>query len=150
MIDIYTEKRDSKDWILQNDLYFNLNTSNEEMSQKEIDLIQQVDNAKLTPDKHIETKYGLGTIRNLSSGCKTLLNIVKHPNKVVCVEECGPNVLKIIFAMNNIRIYMSRPTLTEIPDDAEIRFNDSEVVTGSRGYNVWWSKEYERREAHDL
>ena len=150
MIDIYTEKRDSKDWILQNDLYFNLNTSNEEMSQKEIDLIQQVDNAKLTPDKHIETKYGLGTIRNLSSGCKTLLNIVKHPDKVVCVEECGPNVLKIIFAMNNIRIYMSRPTLTEIPDDAEIRFNDSEVVTGSRGYNVWWSKEYQRREAHDL
>lgn len=150
MIDIYTEKRDSKDWILQNDLYFNLNTSNEEMSQKEIDLIQQVDNAKLTPDKHIETKYGLGTIRNLSSGCKTLLNIVKHPDKVVCVEECGPNVLKIIFAMNNIRIYMSRPTLTKIPDDAEIRFNDSEVVTGSRGYNVWWSKEYERREAHDL
>lgn len=150
MIDIYTEKRDSKDWILQNDLYFNLNTSNEEMPQKEIDLIQQVDNAKLTPDKHIETKYGLGTIRNLSSGCKTLLNIVKHPDKVVCVEECGPNVLKIIFAMNNIRIYMSRPTLTEIPDDAEIRFNDSEVVTGSRGYNVWWSKEYERREAHDL
>ena len=31
MIDIYTEKRDSNDWILQNDLYFNLNTGNEEM-----------------------------------------------------------------------------------------------------------------------
>ena len=30
MIDIYTEKKDSKDWIIQNDLYFNLNTSNEE------------------------------------------------------------------------------------------------------------------------
>ena len=42
------------------------------MSQREIDLIQQIDKAKLTPDKHIETKYGLGTIRNLSSGCKTL------------------------------------------------------------------------------
>ena len=35
MIDIYTEKRESKDWILQNDLYFNLNTGNEEMSQYE-------------------------------------------------------------------------------------------------------------------
>ena len=57
MIDIYTEKRESKDWILQNDLYFNLNTGNEEMSQYEINLIQQVDEAKLTPDKHIETKY---------------------------------------------------------------------------------------------
>ena len=143
MIDIYTEKKDSKDWILQNDLYFNLNTSNEEMSQNEINLIQQVDEAKLTPDKHIETKYGLGTIRNLSSGCKTLLNIVKHTDKVVNVEECGPNALRIIFTMDNIKIYMSRPTLFD-------RFNESDIVTGGRGYNAWWGKEYERREADDL
>ena len=149
-IDIYTNKFESKDWILQNDLYFNLNTGNEEMSQKEIDLIWQIDEAKLTPDKHIETKYGLGTIRNLSSGCKTLINIVKHPDKVVNVEECGPNVLKIIFAMENIKIYMSRPTLFDIPDNAKIRFNNSDIVTGGRGYNAWWSKEYERREADDL
>lgn len=150
MIDIYTEKSDSKDWIIKNDLFFNLNTSNEEMSDNEVALIKQIDDAKLTPDKHIETKYGLGTIRNLSSGCKTLLNIVKHPEKVVCVEECGPNVLKVIFAMDNIKIYMSRPSLADIPDDATIRFNDTDVVTGSDGYNAWWSKEYERREANDL
>lgn len=150
MIDIYTEKIDSKDWIIKNDLFFNLNTSNEEMSDNEVALIKQVDDAKLTPDKHIETKYGLGTIRNLSSGCKTLLNIVKHPEKVVCVEECGPNVLKVIFAMDNIKIYMSRPSLADIPDDTIIRFNDTDVVTGSAGYNAWWSKEYERREANDL
>ena len=98
----------------------------------------------------IETKYGLGTIRNLSSGCKTLLNIVKHPDKVVNVEECGPNVLKIIFTMDNIKIYMSRPSLFDIPDDVQIRFNDSDIVTGGRGYNAWWGKEYERREADDL
>ena len=104
MINVYTEKKNLKDWIFQNDLYFNLNTGNEEMSQKEIDLIQQVDEAKLTPDKHIETKYGLGTIRNLSSGCKTLLNIVKHPDKVVNVEECGPNVLRILFTLSLIHI----------------------------------------------
>lgn len=150
MIDIYTEKKDSKDWIIQNDLYFNLNTSNEEMTQNEINLIQQVDKARLTRDKHIETKYGLGTIRNLSSGCKTLLNIVKHPDKVVCVEECGPNVLNIIFAMDNIKIYMSRPSFVDIPNGVKIRFNNSDVVTGSAGYNSWWGKEYERREADGL
>ena len=69
-------------------------------------------------------KYGLGTIRNLSSGCKTFLNIVKHPDNVVNVEECGPNVLRIIFTM-------------DIPDDAKIRFNDSDIVIGGRGYNAW-------------
>ena len=78
------------------------------MTEKDRKLIQQADDAVLTPDKHIETKYGIGTIRNLSSGCKTLLNIVKHPDKVVCVEECGPNVLKLIFQMDNIKIYMSQ------------------------------------------
>ena len=57
MIDIYTEKIDSKDWIIKNDLFFNLNTSNEEMSDNEVALIKQIDDAKLTPDKHIETKY---------------------------------------------------------------------------------------------
>ena len=105
MIDIYTEKKNSKNWILKNDLYFNLNTANEEMSEKEVKLIQQVDEARLTTDKHIETKYGLGTIRNLSSGCKTLLNIIKHPDKVVCVEECGPNVLKFIFWYKYFRYF---------------------------------------------
>ncbi|RGF20756.1 DUF4869 domain-containing protein [Firmicutes bacterium OM04-13BH] len=150
MIDIYTEKKNSKDWILKNDLYFNLSTSNEEMSKEEIELIREVDDAILTPDKHIETKYGLGTIRNLSSGCKTLLNIVKHPEKVVCVEECGPNVLKKIFEMDNIKVYMSRPSFMEIPKNVRLRFNDKEVVVGSAGYHAWWSKEYERREGHDL
>lgn len=150
MIDIYTEKKNSKDWILKNDLYFNLSTSNEEMSKEEIELIREVDDAILTPDKHIETKYGLGTIRNLSSGCKTLLNIVKHPEKVVCVEECGPNVLKKIFEMDNIKIYMSRPSFMEIPKNVRLRFNDKEVVVGSAGYHAWWSKEYEGREGHDL
>ena len=59
MIDIYTERKDSKDWIFYNDLYFNLNTGNEDMSQKEIDLIQQVDEAKLTPDRHISVLFHL-------------------------------------------------------------------------------------------
>ena len=36
MIDIYTERKDSKNWIFYNDLYFNLNTGNEEMTQKDV------------------------------------------------------------------------------------------------------------------
>lgn len=52
--------------------------------------------------------------------------------------------------MDNIKIYMSRLTLVDIPNDVQIRFNNSDVVTRGRGYNAWWSKEYERREACDL
>lgn len=150
MIDIYTKKKVSDDWVLQNDLFFNLNTANEEMTEQDVSLIQWVDGAKLTTDKRIETIYGIGTIRNLSSGCKTLLNIMKHPEKVISVEECGPNVLKLIFEMDQVKIYMSRPSLAEIPADARIRFDGKEVVVGNRGYQMWWSNEYERRQADDL
>ncbi|MCD8118017.1 MAG: hypothetical protein LUE29_00755 [Lachnospiraceae bacterium] len=113
------------------------------MSENEVALIRQVDDAKLTADKHIETKYGLGTIRNLSSGCKTLLNIIKHPEKVVCVEECGPNVLEIIFSMDNIKIYMSRPTLVEISEDVkplvgEFTQNEQWSVNGALMGACWY------------
>lgn len=33
--DRYIQKKDSKDWIIQNDLFFNLHTGNEEMSEKD-------------------------------------------------------------------------------------------------------------------
>lgn len=58
MIDIYTERQNSPDWIIFNDMYFNLNTGNEEISEYEAEIIRQVDKAKLTADKHIEVRYG--------------------------------------------------------------------------------------------
>ena len=64
------------------------------------------------------------------------------------MEECGPNVLEMIFQMDNIKIYMSRPSFVEIP--AEICFNDKEIVTENTGYQAWWSREYERRAQNDL
>jgi membrane protease subunit (stomatin/prohibitin family) len=55
-----------------------------------------------------------------------------------------------VFTMDDIKIYMSRPSLFAIPNDVKIRFNDTDVVTGGTGYQRWWSREYERREALDL
>ena len=77
------------------------------------------------------------------------MNIVKHPEKVVSVEECGSDVLKIIFSLDNIKIYMSRPSLVEISETTQMRFDDGEVVTGRSGYGWWWTKEYARREAEE-
>ena len=45
---------------------------------------------------------------------------------------------------------MYKRQLFDIADDVKIRFNDSDIAIGEMGYNAWWSKEYERREADDL
>ncbi len=150
MVYIYTEKGDSDGWILQNDAFFNLYTSNEVFSEEDAEIIWQIDHAKITEDKHIETKYGLGTVRNLSTGCKTLLNVRRNPKKVVNADECGRNVLERLFQMDAIHIYMSRPERIGIDSSKEICFNDTDIVVGRKGYEHWWNKEYERRALNDL
>ena len=150
MIYLYTNKQNSENWILHNDWFFNLYTANQDFSEEDAELIWQIDQARLVADKHIETKYGLGTVRNLSTGCKTILNVRKNPEKVVNADECGKNVLEQLFAMDSVRLYMSRPERMKIAEDKEICFNNKEIIIGRRGYEHWWSKEYERRELDDL
>lgn len=150
MIYLYTQKKETDGWILKNDLFFNLYTSNQPLTEEDKQIIRMIDHAEVTRDNHIETKYGLGTIRNLSSGCKTCLNIRKNPDRVVSAEECGRNVLEQLFAMDGIRIYMSRPERFFIEDSVEICFDEKEIVTGKAGYEKWWSQEYERRAGDDL
>lgn len=150
MIYLYTHKNEVDGWIMKNDLFFNLHTSNQVLTKEDKEAIRIIDSAEVTEDNHIETKYGLGTIRNLSSGCKTYLNIIKNPDKIVSAEECGGNVLEMLFALDGVHIYMSRPERFLIDDSVEICFNDQDVVTGRSGYEQWWSKEYERRAENDL
>ena len=150
MIHLDTIKKDCENWILRNDWYFNLYTSNLEFTDEDRAVILKIDHAKLIENKQIETKYGIGTVRNLSSGCKTLLNVLKNPGKVVNADECGKNVLDILFSMDGILLYMTRPERIEISDNMEICINDTDVVSGRSGYEYWWSEEYKRRELSDL
>lgn len=57
---------------MKNDLYFNLHTANQLFTEQDKEAIFPIDKAKVTRDNHIETKYGIGTVRNLSTG-KTYL-----------------------------------------------------------------------------
>lgn len=150
MIYLYTEKNSEKNYILYNDLYFNLHTSNLTMGQREKDAIWEIDHARLTEDNHIETKYGIGVLRNLSSGCKTYLNVIFNPDKIISAMECGANVLDKLFAMDNIHLFMSYPERFKISENTQICFNESEIVVGRHGYEKWWTVEYERRNAVEI
>ena len=49
-------------------------------------------------------------------------------------------------SMVNLGIYEGDLAVVKKTTD----INDKDIVTGNSGYNAWWSKEYERREADDL
>lgn len=121
MVYLYTEKQESDNWILKNDLHFNLYTSNLPFTEEDKQVIFQIDRAKMTKDNHIKTKYGIGIVRNLSSGCKTYLNVVKNPDKVVSVKECGGNVLTLLFRLDGIHIFMDYPERFEINENFRLK-----------------------------
>lgn len=78
-------------------------------------IIKSIDNAKIISlDKGlIDTPFGITNVDNLSTGCKTALNVAYlnlHPEidvDTVSLVECGKNAIDCIFKMDsNIKFYM--------------------------------------------
>lgn len=144
MLTVYTEAT-QKDVIFHNDAFFNLHVNVQMITSEVLKYVWKIDQAKLTPTGKITTKYGIGTLHDLSTGCKTLINILCFPEHIFSVNECGGNVLSEIFLLNDREIYMSRPYTFAIPDDKQICMNNHDIVNGSSEWGAWWSAEYERR-----
>lgn len=149
IIRIYTQKDlvSPEFLVLSNDAYFNIKTINDTLTNTDVVAMSRIDNAILIDDAHIQTPYGIGLLHNLSSGCKTILNILHNPQKIFSIDECGPNILDFIFSLRglDIKIFSSYVNEFNIPDDVEIIFNNKDIVTGYKGYKRWWTAEYEKR-----
>ena len=120
-IRIYTNKNlvpKEKIFVQSNDLYFNnrdisftddISEIDNDTSYKEASLssiekyfMKKIDNAVLLREDgdRIETPFGDAYLTDLSTGCKTVLNIVnpkENPDNIVfSLDECSSNVVKMI------------------------------------------------------
>lgn len=84
---IYTDEKyfNGREFIKVNDIYFAFNTLNDPITRADLEIIKRVDSADVFKNYEIETPFGRGTIYDLSTGCKTLLNIVHSPQKIVSI-----------------------------------------------------------------
>lgn len=112
-----------------NDVYFNKYT------YKLIDyniakrIIKEIDDVELTEDFMIVSKFtnGLLDLSKLSTGCKTVLNIVFNTDKIFNISECGVNALSIIYSKsigNAYANYIVTP-LRDISCDIKVVYKDS-------------------------
>lgn len=114
---IYTNVDDvessGKELIKFNDMFFDIETNLEdtEFTRKVLDAIDKASyNSPFTFTGRTE---GLGTLNKnmLSTGAKTLLNIVAHPQKCFDVCECGDNVLSLLPLIPDGSIYWETPVV---------------------------------------
>ena len=114
---VYTNKNDiensGKDLVIINDLFFDSETvlSNSSLVKK---ILSDIDKAEYNSDlTFIGRTKELGALNKsmLSTGTKTLLNIIQHPDKCFSVCECGNNVLSLLPLISEGSIYWRVPAV---------------------------------------
>lgn len=94
MINIYLNC--GKEVIHRNDAYFDRNFFLKHAVDDTIkNIIYKIDMCKYTKNGFMNTQDGSGlAITNLSTGCKTVINVYTFPNILFSVEEAGRNALE--------------------------------------------------------
>lgn len=146
MITIYKNKDDipdSMEYVELNDIFFNQKTVIK-LDDRAKEIVEIVDESKLLGKYKIESKFNGVTldIDCLSTGCKTILNVLYFPDKVFCMKECGDNALEILYSLVNGNVYSD---YAMIPFD----MHTINVYSDSRGRAIsdyeelkeWWEDE---------
>ena len=146
MITIFKDKKDipsDKEYVELNDVFFNQKTVSR-IDDKASAIVEKNDASKLIGKYKMESKFNGVTldIDCLSTGCKTVLNVLYFPDKVFCLKECGENALEVLYGLKAGAVYS---------DYAVIPFDMNEVnVSDERGMRVildyeelkeWWNNE---------
>jgi len=146
MITIFKHRKDipnTMEYVELNDVFFNQNTASR-LDERAADIIQEIDHSKLISKYKICSRFNdiVLDVDQLSTGCKTILNVLYFPDKVFCLKECGDNVLQVLYRLTNGYVYSSYPL---IPFDLErVMVQDNNGKRQIDDYNElkeWWGNE---------
>lgn len=146
MITIYKNKKDipeDMDYVELNDVFFNQNTVSR-LDDRANDIVEQIDASKLMGKFKIKSKFSgvILDVDRLSTGCKTVLNVMYFPDKVFCLKECGDNALEILYGLESGAVYSDYAIISF--DMEKVKVSDEngvKVVSDYEKLKEWWSDE---------
>ncbi len=146
MLTIYKNKNDIPEtmpYVELNDLFFNQNTVLV-LDERAGVLIEQIDGSKMLSRFKIESKFN-GSILNidcLSTGCKTVLNVLYFPQTVFCLKECGENALEHLYRLNQGAVFCDYAVLPFCMNPVNAVYNGkSRIIEDYETLKEWWSNE---------
>lgn len=146
MITIYKSKNDipqDLEYIELNDIFFNQNTV-VKLDERAREIIERIDESKWLSRYKIESKFN-GTVLDidcLSTGCKTVLNILYFPDKVFCLKECGDNALEILYHLNGGSVYSDYAMIPFDMEAVQICEGKSiRIIADYEELKGWWANE---------
>ena len=146
MITIFKDKKDipgDMEYVELNDLFFNQNTVSFIDKQAE-KIIEMIDGSKLISKYKIYSRFDeiALDIDRLSTGCKTVLNVLYYPNKVFCLKECGNNALEILYHFENGHVFSEYALIPFIMDTVAVQSESGKkIINDYEELREWWDSE---------
>ncbi len=146
MITIFKNKLDipnDMEYIELNDLFFNQNTS-VLIDKRAEKFIETIDDAKLIGKYKILSRFDdvAIDIDRLSSGCKTVLNVLYYPDKVFCLKECGNNALEILYHLEKGYVYSEYALIPFTIDSVMVETRSmKKIISDYEELKEWWEDE---------
>ncbi len=146
MITIYKRKQDIPDdmeYIELNDLFFNQRTVMR-LDDRAKEIIERIDGATLISKYKIASKFSGVTldVDCLSTGCKTVLNVLYFPEKVFCLKETGDNALEILYGLEHGAVYSDYAMIPFDVQQVEVFLaGEKMVIEDYEELKEWWSDE---------
>lgn len=123
MLKIHLNNISTDNVCFYNDFWFDrkYNEGLIEITNKHIEIIKMIDNVSYDVKKQrITSKFVPNLdldLTELSTGCKTALNILSFPEECFYIGGCGKNALEVIFSLDDgnayIKDYMVPPLITK-------------------------------------
>ena len=146
MITIFKNKKDipqNMEYIELNDLFFNKHTVLKLDGRAE-EIIERIDGVKQLSKFKIESKFNgvMLDIDCLSTGCKSVLNVMYSPEKVFCMKECGENALECMYALENGYVYSDYPVIPfELERVVVVSGKTNRMIDDYEELKEWWENE---------
>lgn len=146
MITIYKNKKDIPDnmkYVELNDVFFNQNTVSKLDDRAKV-IVEKIDNSRLIGKYKIESKFNGVTldIDCLSTGCKTVLNVMFFPDKVFCIRECGDNALEVLYKLEDGAVYSDYAVIPFEMDKVRVFEGErARIISDYEELKEWWENE---------
>lgn len=145
MITIYQKKTIPKymQLVTLNDIYFNKHTV-DLLDEQAAEIIRRIDHSEMLSRYTISSRFN-GTVLNidkLSTGCKTVLNILYNPDKVFDICECGDNALDVIYSLPHGNVYCAYPFISFDMEKVNVRDQKgTRIMDSYETLKEWWTNE---------
>lgn len=146
MLTIYKNKTDippRMEYVELNDFFFNQNTA-VQLDDRADKILMRVDRVKRAGKFKVESKFNdvILDVDQLSTGCKTVLNVMYFPDKVFCMKECGENALEVLFELGNGSVYSDYMLIPFNMKAVEaVSASGKTVIKSYEELKGWWESE---------